>query len=44
VVSKYGQRIKGVLIRELSYIRRPKRLNFYKQQIEQNHVPFIVFS
>lgn len=43
VVAKYSDRIKGVIIRRLPYIKNEKRLNRYKEKISDFGIPFITF-
>jgi phosphatidate phosphatase APP1 len=43
MAARYGDRIKGVLIRKLPYIKNEKRTKRYRQRIESFNIPFITF-
>lgn len=43
IVSRYSDRIKGVLIRELPYIKNHRRVNRYRESISNHGIPFITF-
>jgi phosphatidate phosphatase APP1 len=43
ISSRYSTRIKGVLIRELPYIKNARRTNRYRESISQFGIPFITF-
>ncbi len=43
ISSRYRDRIKGVLIRELPYIKNSRRVNRYRESISKFGVPFITF-
>lgn len=44
IVSKYHHRIKGVMIRKLSYIKNQKKLNKFAESIQEFNVPFKSFQ
>lgn len=43
IVAKFHPRIKGVMIRKLPYIRNERRIQSYKEKINQLNVPFLIF-
>ena len=43
IVARYPERIKGVMIRKLAYIKNEKRINYYKEMITGYGVPFVTF-
>jgi len=43
IVTKFHQRIKGVMIRKLPYIKNEKTVEYFKQRINHFDVPFIHF-
>ena len=43
IATRYSSRIKGVLIRELPYIKNVRRTNRYRESISQFGIPFITF-
>ena len=43
IVSKFHNRIKGVMIRKLVYIKNEKSVQSFKEKINQFDVPFVIF-
>ncbi len=43
IVTKFHERIKGVMIRKLPYIKNERRIQGYKERINHFDVPFILF-
>ncbi len=43
IVSRYPGRIRGVMIRKLSYIKNEKRIKWYEDKITSFGVPFVTF-
>lgn len=43
IVSKYHERIKGVMIRKLSYIKNEKKIRKFEEHVRQYNVPFKQF-
>ena len=43
IITKFHDRIKGVMIRRLAYIRNEKMIQSYKEKINQLDVPFVTF-
>jgi len=44
IVTKFHKRIKGVMIRKLSYIKNEKMLDEFEQCMREFHVPFKAFQ
>jgi len=43
IVSKFHERIKGVMIRKLPYIKNETKIHDFKMKINQLDVPFLIF-